>query len=435
MPATLQPFASPEAKGCSRQAARVLTRFHRSPINEAMSPPATAAPRASFRGAGRKLEKFVWQFRSYLIPAHVAAYWSIVRTHRFTPGDAGRRIVCFDFTRVDIDASTGRYVFALVRDFEALDYLICYRRNFRFLATMRHKIHKRRLLERPFRVCGSLAELPGASLVAVVSDRHPFPESAAPRPIRVRYEERWPESDCEVPMSFFVHPFLHEHCLSAPPPDLLASRPWRVFFSGAATDRRYGTSVLPAKFGKMSRGGILETLESALPAGQLRRVRTAADLGQIDPQIPSFVWVGGGDYRIPQTEWLDALNRSDFFLACPGVEMPLCHNLIEAMSRAAVPILEHPEFLEPRLKDGVNCLVFHGREQLMATMERALRMAPDEIVRLRRGAHAYYLEYLAPGRFARRLLDHPCPRIDLLLNAYRTPRPGDIPAFPAAARR
>ena len=121
----------------------------------------------------------------------------------------------------------------------------------------------------------------------------------------------------------------------------------------------------------MSRQQILETLATALPADRLHRLDTAADLDHHDAQHSRLTWAGLGEYRIPRTGWLDALSRADFFVACPGIEMPLCHNLIEAMGRATVPILEHPEFLDPPLQHNLNCLVFRGREELVRTLEQA----------------------------------------------------------------
>jgi len=66
--------------------------------------------------------------------------------------------------------------------------------------------------------------------------------------------------------------------------------------------------------------------------------------------------------------------------------------LIEAFSRGAVPILEHPEFLDPPLQHNVNCLVFHVPDELVNVMEHAFHpdrtrsadcaRAPMSIIRL-----------------------------------------------------
>jgi hypothetical protein len=114
------------------------------------------------------------------------------------------------------------------------------------------------------------------------------------------------------------------------------------------------------------------------------------------------------------------------------MKIPLCHNLIESLSRGVVPILEHPEFLDPPLEHGVNCLVFRGRDELVKTFERVFQLAPAEILRLRQGAYAYYQAHLAPGQFAQRLLHATDPRVELLLNAYWAPRPDSAQPQPVA---
>ena len=99
--------------------------------------------------------------------------------------------------------------------------------------------------------------------------------------------------------------------------------------------------------------------------------------------------------------------------------MPLCHNLIESLSQGVVPILEHPEFLDPPLQHGVNCLVFQGRDELVSTLNKVFELEPEEIKRLRAGAYAYYREHLTPGSFAKRLVTASQSSVDLLWDAYR----------------
>ena len=66
-----------------------------------------------------------------------------------------------------------------------------------------------------------------------------------------------------------------------------------------------------------------------------------------------------GAERIKAEAALDALAKADFFLACPGVGMPLCHNLIEAIAAGAIPILQYAAYLPQRramLQDWVDWL-------------------------------------------------------------------------------
>jgi hypothetical protein len=322
---------------------------------------------------------------------------------------------------VQVDLVGGRYLYSLARDFEALGCLVCFRNNYRFLATMRIKMAKRLLLNRPFRVYESISELPSEMIAVELTDREDVVSDGTHRRVRILYDKRWPESSGELPMTFFVHFAMHDRLLAAPPPNLEQQRPWRVFFAGRAVGRIYNTDILPREFGKMSRGQILHTLEASLPADRILRIESKSGLADTEMRS-AFVWAVSEKFKIAQAEWLQVLGKVDFFLACPGTEMPLCHNLVESLSQGVVPILEHPEFLDPPLQHGVNCLVFHGRDELIATLNKAFELDANEIKRLRAGAYAYYREHLAPGSFARRLIAASQSGIDLLWDAYRARR-------------
>ena len=389
-----------------------------------MSHSASLATALSIHGAGKALEQAAFRFRSYFLPSHLWTYLKIVREHGRQPVDSAKSCVCFDFTKVDIDQVSGRYVFSLVRDFEALGLQPCYRKNYRFLASMRHKRHKRLLYDRPFTLCDSVEDLPSGSLALEITDRpHDSRERAHPR-VRVRYDEAWPVARHELPMTFFVHPLLYDEVVDSPPLDTAAPREWRLFFSGKTTSDLYKSTILPLKFGKMSRDEILQTVERALPPQSVYRVGEREDLAPGAVREPCFVWSNSAKHIIPRAEWLSVLSRADFFLACPGKEMPLCHNLIEALSRGVIPILEHPEYLDPPMEHGLNCIVFHGPDELVAAVKRALSCDKAEIVRLRSNAYAYFQKHLAPGKFAERILKlgSSCSKIDLILNAYRARR-------------
>jgi hypothetical protein len=376
----------------------------------------------SLRNAGKALDHLAWSCKSYVLPTHLWSYWSVVRQQTREAETAGSKFAWFDFTDVDIDNVCGRYLFALVRDFEALNFQICYRQNYRFLATMPHRRFKSFLLRRPFRISKSLDDLPEGSVAIEITDRRQLRENPNRRQIRVRYEEAWPKTANEVPMSFFVHPAIYDQSVSMPAPDCSAPRPWRIFFSGRTANRKYGMDLMPRKFGKMSRRQIIHAIESVLPSERVQHVQSESELHSVCGGESRFVWSNTKHPIVPRENWLEVLNRADFFLAAPGMEMPLCHNLVECLSRGAVPILEHPEYLDPPLQHNVNCLVFHRADELAKIFEQAFAMPPEQISHLRHGAYSYYQNHLAPGQFAKRLLGLPYPRVNLLLNAYRTKR-------------
>ena len=105
--------------------------------------------------------------------------------------------------------------------------------------------------------------------------------------------------------------------------------------------------------------------------------------------------------------------QADFFLACPGTRMPLCHNLIEALSCGSIPIIQYHKYLTPELIDGENCLTFHDEDTLRQAIQRAMEMPETEILKMRAAALRYYEDNLTEGQFAKRLLDTPSKQVTL----------------------
>jgi hypothetical protein len=356
------------------------------------------------------------KYRGYILPSHRRAFREAVARGQFQKGDEKKRFVYFDFSSSQIDIDAGRYTFALVRDFEEAGYASCFGANFAFLSSMRYKRYKALLLEREFRVCDSIKEIPHGTLTCVVTDRARF-KADGTKLLRVSYEHRLPQKPTEVVMPFRVYPQLYSQLPSLSKIDLEKPRPWRAFFAGTITSR-YGRKILEKNFGKMSRLSILHTLEKDLSAHEIHLLNSFDD--EL-PQRPLFVRASS-DFRVPLEEWFATLARADFFLACPGGVMPICHNVVEAMASGAIPILEYPEYLDPPLQDGVNCLAFSGPKELLGAVTRAFQSNSSQIAPMRRAARQYYERHLAPGIFANAVIQSQHPELTLLFNNAHVPR-------------
>jgi hypothetical protein len=175
-----------------------------------------------------------------------------------------------------------------------------------------------------------------------------------------------------------------------------------ILFSGNYGER-YVHSILPDRFGKMSRPEIM----ALLLASKIPHIVNTRE------EIDSFLYRGG--YRnvfmlvntrnvyIDQKNWLDALSKSHFFLAPPGDIRPMCHNIIEAMAVGTIPITSYPEWFHPSLAHRENCLIFTDRADLFQKIQMAMRMDLKEIDALRRQVMRYYDDHLSPDSFIRRI--------------------------------
>lgn len=183
-------------------------------------------------------------------------------------------------------------------------------------------------------------------------------------------------------------------------------RPFRIGFAGSIGDNVYtGHLAFPI----LGRQDVLGTLRERF-SERIAEVGSAAELDAVDAAVtPIVLSTATGRRHVPTTHRLDTreylvfLGRCDFFLAPPGFLMPVCHNLTEAMALRAIPILNYADWMRPPLEDGVSCLAFSTRDELVAVVERALEMSDAEVEQFRRGVAAYAEAHLTVGAFAARL--------------------------------
>jgi hypothetical protein len=206
-----------------------------------------------------------------------------------------------------------------------------------------------------------------------------------------------------VMMPYPMHPLLYNKELSA---RLEAARRHprkvRIFFSGDTRGYRrnrvhYPESKLTRSqivaFLRENIGEILIPIEDEQNYQQLRQ----------GPYQNGFALVDNEKYRIPPQLWLESLALGDFFLAPPGYVMPMCHNIIEAMAVGAIPLTNYPEWLNPSLEDGINCIAFNDRHDLLSKVQRIMSMNSQQIAEMKSNVIDYYHQHLDTGRFARRL--------------------------------
>jgi hypothetical protein len=70
------------------------------------------------------------------------------------------------------------------------------------------------------------------------------------------------------------------------------------------------------------------------------------------------------------------------------------------MAVGTIPIINYPEWLNPNLEDGVNCIAFNDEDDLEAKIIRALDMGQEEIKEMKSNVIEYYKHHLDPRGFA-----------------------------------
>ncbi len=188
----------------------------------------------------------------------------------------------------------------------------------------------------------------------------------------------------------------------------------RILFSGDF--KGYHKSLVRYPNTKLPRSKVIEILCRELPL-KVFFVQTNEELANVlDQGCPhKCVLLDTSRLWIQDKIWLEILARADFFLAPPGIVMPMCHNIVEAMAVGTIPITNYPEWFDPDLRERFQCLCFDDASSLLSAVEKALEMPADRVASMRRHAVTYYEEHLAPQVFVGRVESHPLRRLTLLM--------------------
>jgi hypothetical protein len=195
-------------------------------------------------------------------------------------------------------------------------------------------------------------------------------------------------------------------------------RQMRVFFSGDS--KGYNRNRVRFPKPKLPRLEVIQSImqqpdEAVLilqnPA-TLKDPDSSTHRGKIVIADPEGTW-------IDPDEWLATLALSDFFLSPPGIVMPMCHNIVEAMAVGTIPITNYPEWFVPPLEDMHNCIVFDDHDDLIAKLRLAMDMPATEIARMKNHVIDYYENQLRPEILVRRIESRPDKKITVLMYTER----------------
>lgn len=126
------------------------------------------------------------------------------------------------------------------------------------------------------------------------------------------------------------------------------------------------------------------------------------------------------EYQVSQDKLFYFLSKFNFFFALPGLYMPICHNIIEAMSVGTIPFLQkgYANAFQPQLKNGVNCITFKGTEDLFERIEFLFSLDPNTIIKLQDGVKQFYMDNLSSKKIVFNLVNNNYSRIYLMAEEY-----------------
>ncbi|MGO4770939.1 ATPase [Flavobacterium sp. W22_SRS_FK3] len=165
-----------------------------------------------------------------------------------------------------------------------------------------------------------------------------------------------------------------------------------ILMSGNFEEKIYNTNVIPHNFGMLNRWNIYQEV---LKHNQLLSITgdelvTGLKSGKFKENFVLMKWQSGA---IPTEKWRYYLSSAHFIFCAPGMTMPMCHNVLEAMSVGVIPILNYPHWLNPSLTDNLNCLVYQDVSDIKFIIDKALSLSINEKFEIARNAIEYYKKY------------------------------------------
>jgi hypothetical protein len=181
-------------------------------------------------------------------------------------------------------------------------------------------------------------------------------------------------------------------------------RKMQIFFSGDTNN--YGRNRIRYPAPKLPRLEIVNTLRDRL-ATKVVFIQDAASRDNLASDDTLFidhcVIMDTSRVWVEEPKWLETLANANFFLSPPGIVMPMCHNIIEAMAVGTIPITNYPEWMRPNLVHMENCIVFNDKEDMVEKVKLALGLDNNEIARMRANVIDYYRTHLDPRVFVQEL--------------------------------
>ena len=242
---------------------------------------------------------------------------------------------------------------------------------------------------------------------------------AWPKTVQVRFDMFSPFwTSNPIIMPFPMHPL--QSGITASDLEGLRSSPrrMRIFFSGET--HHYGRVWVHHPKTKLPRLQIVNCIKERL-GDDLVLTHDTSMLQMLKQEGYSrkCVITASSEVRIESADWLGTLAQADFFLSPPGIVMPMCHNIIEAMAAGTIPITNYPEWLDPHLEHMKNCIAFDDGDDLICKLRSALAMEPSEIARMKANVIDYYERCMRPQIFVDRVLASPDKNVPILYYTER----------------
>ncbi|GEN74950.1 hypothetical protein [Chryseobacterium hagamense] len=289
-----------------------------------------------------------------------------------------------------------RFFYLMVKFYQLSGYTICYPMNFSRFRNLRNKDRYLGLMVREKNFLSiNKKNLPPN--VIELKDEMFSPDYF------VNYFEQQNKQDnvFHVPMSF--HPFMYNQGIWDHTINTDRKRFNSIFCYGNFDEQAY-LDIKRTEFTVETRTGLLAFFQKKENFISIRGREEVISAG--DTLNEKYVFAIKENYGIRMEDIRELLSRFNFYLCCPGVVMPLCHNVIEAMSVGTIPLIqkEYAEVMYPNLRHRTNAVLFKDLNELEHLIHNEIfKYSGQEILTMKNNVLEYYKKYLSPAGMVKNL--------------------------------
>ncbi len=204
-----------------------------------------------------------------------------------------------------------------------------------------------------------------------------------------------PKNSYHIPMA--MHPLFYSKKLWNVSIDYNQNRKTSIFMVGNLDINAYAKERMTL-FNTCGRIEIIEYLKSR---DKVTSIGSALELENFiaSDNDQTCLIIDRKDFSIGMPDLRKKLGQFYFYLTLPGVCMPFSHNLIEALSVGAIPIIQksYAKLMIPKLVHMKNAIIFDDLEDLIPKMEFSYRLTDNQKLELVKNVLNYYNSYLTPS--------------------------------------
>lgn len=225
--------------------------------------------------------------------------------------------------------------------------------------------------------------------------------------------------DQPIIMPFPVHPLQTPHINIQNLSKLQSNkRQFQILFAGDVNGYKKRWVNYPKE--KLTRSEIIEIIKEKLFKKVVVVDNEKSFTATMDTNfIDNIILIDNEHQRLDSEIWLETLAKAHFFLGPPGIVMSMCHNLVEAMAVGCIPITNYPEWFHPNLENGINCIVFDDKKDLVDQINSVFSIDRAKINSMKKNAIEYYEKYLKTETFVKKVEENPNEKITILYYTER----------------